>query len=142
MKILPKSKKAIPPVCLGLHLACVYHTEIILQPTQLADLIVKLLITTNEQLPTILKTLDSWKWPRSDLNSWIKVLNKFDDIMDGIIREYNVAKLQLKPFTESTKELLSEILRFERLLLENSTNRKTFNSYDVRLIPPRCILLY
>lgn len=140
MKILPKSKKAIPPVCLGLQLACVYHTEIIFQPTQLADLIVKLLITTNEQLPTILKAVDSWKWPRSDLNSWIKVLNKLDDIMDGIIREYNVAKLQLKPFTESAKELLSEILRFERLLLENSTNRKTFNSYDVSLIPPRCIL--
>ena len=54
--------------------------------------------------------------------------------MDEIIIEYNVAKLQLNPFAEGTKELLSEILRFERLLLENSTNRKTFSSYDVRLI--------
>ena len=60
--------------------------------------------------------------------------------MDEIIREYNVAKLQLNPFTENTKELLSEILRFERLLLENSTNRKTFSSYDVSLIPSRCVL--
>jgi E3 ubiquitin-protein ligase HUWE1 len=134
MKILPKSKKAIPPVCLGLH-PCTSSSYLnILQPTQLADLIAKLLIATNDQLPTILKTVDSWKWPRSDLNSWIKVLNKFDDIMDEIIREYNVAKLQLNPFAEGTKELLSEILRFERLLLENSTNRKTFSSYDVRLI--------
>ena len=132
MKILPKSKKAIPPVCLRLNPRYV-HTKVILQPTQLADLIARLLIATNEQLPAILKTVDSWKWPRSDLNSWIKVLNKFDDIMDEIIREYNVAKLQLNPFTEGTKELLSEILRFERLLLENSTNRKTFSSYDVRL---------
>ena len=116
------------------------HTKVILKPSQVADLIAKLLIATNEQLPTILKTVDSWKWPRSDLNSWIKVLNKFDDIMDEIICEYNVAKLQLNPFAESTKELLSEILRFERLLLENSTNRKTFSSYDVRLIPSRCVL--
>ena len=131
MKILPKSKKAIPPVCLVYTLPYVHHTKVILQPTQLADLIVKLLNATNEQLPTILKAVDSWKWPRSDLNSWIKVLNKFDDIMDEIIREYNVAKLQLNPFTEGVKELLSEILRFERLLLENSTNRKTFSSYDV-----------
>jgi len=53
--------------------------------------------------------------------------------MDGIVREYNVEKLQLNPFSAETKELLSEILRFERLLLENSTNRKTFSSYDVRL---------
>ena len=87
-----------------------------------------------------MKTVDSWKWPRSDLNSWIKVLNKFDDIMDEIIHDYNVAKLQLNPFAEGTKELLSEILRFERLLLENSTNRKTFSSYDVRLILSRCVL--
>lgn len=54
--------------------------------------------------------------------------------MDGIIQEYNVEKLQLTPFTPESKELLSEILRFERLLLENSTNRKTFSSYDVCLI--------
>lgn len=53
--------------------------------------------------------------------------------MDAIIQEYNVDKLQLKPFSPETKELLSEILRFERLLLENSTNRKTFSSYDVRI---------
>jgi len=51
--------------------------------------------------------------------------------MDAAIREYNIDKLQLVPFSENTKELLSEILRFERLLLEYSTNRKTFNSYDV-----------
>jgi E3 ubiquitin-protein ligase HUWE1 len=140
MKILPKSKKAIPPVCLGLDPRICSSTKVILQPSQLADLIVKLLIATNEQVPTILKTVDSWKWPRSDLNSWIKVLNKFDDIMDEIIREYNVAKLQLKPFSEGAKDLLSEILRFERLLLENSTNRKTFSSYDVRLVLPRCVL--
>jgi len=53
--------------------------------------------------------------------------------MNVIIDEYNIDKLQLKPFSSETKELLSEILRFERLLLENSTNRKTFSSYDVRI---------
>ena len=59
--------------------------------------------------------------------------------MDEIILEYNVAKLQLNPFAEGTKDLLSEILRFERLLLENSTNRKTFSSYDVRLVQSRSV---
>ncbi|KAF9566753.1 hypothetical protein CPC08DRAFT_814629 [Agrocybe pediades] len=112
MKILPKSKKAISP------------------PPQVQDLISKLLNASNEQLVDILKGIDSWKWPRSDLNAWIKVLNKFDDIMDETIREYNVEKLQLRPFSFFSKELLSEVLRFERLLLENSTNRKTFSSYD------------
>jgi E3 ubiquitin-protein ligase HUWE1 len=96
-----------------------------------AALISKIYKSSNEQLTAALKDIDTWKWPRTDLNSWVKVLNKFDDIMDATIREYNVDKLQLIPFSESTKQLLSEILRFERLLLEYSTNRKTFNSYDV-----------
>jgi E3 ubiquitin-protein ligase HUWE1 len=52
--------------------------------------------------------------------------------MEDIIRDYEIEKVQLKPFTDFHKRLLCEILRFERLLLENSTNRKTYNSYDVR----------
>ncbi|KAF8906522.1 hypothetical protein CPB84DRAFT_1675694 [Gymnopilus junonius] len=112
MKILPKSKKAVPP------------------PPQLAELINKLIKAGNRELVETLKEVDTWKWSRSDLNAWIKVLNKFDSILDGIVREYNVEKLQLEPFNPETKELLLEILRFERLLLENSTNRKTFSSYD------------
>jgi E3 ubiquitin-protein ligase HUWE1 len=96
-----------------------------------ADLISSLLKASDDELTAVLKDIDTWKWPRTDLNAWIKVLNRFDDVMDSIIREYSVEKLQLVPFSESTKEKLSEILRFERLLLEYSTNRKTFSSYDV-----------
>lgn len=99
----------------------------------MAALISTILKASDDELIAILKDIDTWKWPRTDLNAWIKVLNRFDDIMDSIIREYNVEKLQLVPFSKFGKEVLSEILRFERLLLEYSTNRKTFNSYDVSL---------
>lgn len=51
--------------------------------------------------------------------------------MQEIIRDYDVEKLQVNVFTPVTKKTLCAILRFERLLLENSTNRKMFNSYDV-----------
>ncbi|KAH8107868.1 hypothetical protein BXZ70DRAFT_1014411, partial [Cristinia sonorae] len=112
MKILHKSKRALPPL------------------PQVVELINKLLETPNEQLHAVLGEIDAWKWPRSDLNAWIKVLNKFDAIMAEIIRDYDVDKLQVNVFTPLTKRTLGEILRFERLLLENSTNRKTFNSYD------------
>ncbi|TFK44714.1 hypothetical protein BDQ12DRAFT_730740 [Crucibulum laeve] len=112
MKILHKSKKVVAP------------------PPQVADLITTLVNTSNDDLSRILTGIDSWKWPRSDLNAWIKVLNKFDAILEEVIREYDVDKLQLNPFTPATKKIVSEILRFERLLLENSTNRKTFSSYD------------
>jgi E3 ubiquitin-protein ligase HUWE1 len=101
-----------------------------------ADAIVKLLNTTNEELPEVLAKIDVWKWPRSDLNVWVKVLNKFDAILEEVIKEYEIDKLQLKVFTPFTKRTVCEILRFERLLLENSTNRKMFNSYDVIIVAP------
>lgn len=103
----------------------------------MAELISKLLNTTNDNLPDVLAEIDTWKWPRSDLNAWIKPLNKFDEILEEVIRDYDVDKLQVNVFTPITKKTVCEILRFERLLLENSTNRKMFNSYDVSSFLPR-----
>ncbi|CCM01158.1 uncharacterized protein FIBRA_03206 [Fibroporia radiculosa] len=97
---------------------------------QVAELITKLHDTPNEELHEVLSQMDAWRWPRSDLNAWIKVLNKFDAILEEVIRDYDLDKLQINVFTPVTKKTVCEILRFERLLLENSTNRKTFNSYD------------
>ncbi|KAL5496010.1 TOM1_2 [Sanghuangporus vaninii] len=39
--------------------------------------------------------------------------------------------MQVKVFIPKTKDTLCEVLEFERLPLENSTNRKIFNSYDI-----------
>lgn len=105
-----------------------------LQLPQVAELINKLSDTPNEDLHEVLGQIDSWKWPRSDLNAWIKVLNKFDAILEEVIQDYDIDKLQVNVFTPMTKKTVSEILRFERLLLENSTNRKTYASYDVRTL--------
>lgn len=105
----------------------------VFQHPQVVEVISTLIDTPNDDLPEVLAQIDIWKWPRSDLNAWIKILNKFDAILEEIIRDYNVDKLQVNPFSPVTKKTLCEILRFERLLLENSTNRKTFNSYDVRI---------
>jgi E3 ubiquitin-protein ligase HUWE1 len=78
-----------------------------------------------------LTPIEAWRWPRSDLHSWIKVLNKFDTALEDVIRDYDIDKLQVNEFTPPTKKVVCHILAFERLLLENSTNRKLFNSYDV-----------
>jgi E3 ubiquitin-protein ligase HUWE1 len=90
-----------------------------------------LLKCSTDELADILSEVDLWKWPRSDLNAWIKVLNKFDAILADTITDYDLDNIQLKPFSPSAKRTVSEILRFERLLMENSTNRKTYSSYDV-----------
>lgn len=88
--------------------------------------------TPDDALAQTLEEIDAWKWQRSDLNAWIKVLNKFDTVLEDVIREYDIDKLQVREFSTESKKMVSEILKFERLLLENSTNRKMFNSYDVR----------
>ncbi|EGN99872.1 hypothetical protein SERLA73DRAFT_88605 [Serpula lacrymans var. lacrymans S7.3] len=112
MKILHKSKRATPP-----------HPQVV-------EVIEKLANTSNDDLAEVLSEVDSWKWPRSDLNAWIKVLNKFDVVLEEAIRDYDVDKIQVNIFTPATKKVVCEILRFERLLLDNSTNRKMFSSYD------------
>ncbi|KAJ3900167.1 hypothetical protein F5879DRAFT_887267 [Lentinula edodes] len=112
MKILHKSKRTVPP------------------PPQVADLITRLINTPDDALAQTLEEIDAWKWQRSDLNAWIKVLNKFDTVLEDVIREYDIDKLQVREFSTESKKMVSEILKFERLLLENSTNRKMFNSYD------------
>ncbi|PFH51493.1 hypothetical protein AMATHDRAFT_58882 [Amanita thiersii Skay4041] len=112
MKIVHKPKKPVPPL------------------PQVADLIALLLATPDDQISQVLSPIDAWKWPRSDMNAWIKVLNKFDAILEDVIKEYDIDKLQLNPFAPATKRKVCDILRFERMLLENSTNRKTYNSYD------------
>ncbi|KIJ39919.1 hypothetical protein M422DRAFT_257242 [Sphaerobolus stellatus SS14] len=95
-----------------------------------AILIATILRTPTESLPDVLSPIETWKWPRSDLHWWIKVLNKFDIVLEEIIRDYDVDKLQVNEFTPLTKKILLSVLAFEKLLLENSTNRKLFNSYD------------
>jgi len=91
----------------------------------------KILNTTTDHLISVLRSVESWQWPRSDLNAWSNVLNKFDSILEGIITQYELERVQTITFPAETKSLVSAILRFQRLLLENSTNRKTFSSYDV-----------
>jgi len=132
MKITSKSRKAATPVCLFIYNDIIYVRVLLwMQPAPVAEFITKVLSALDEQLVYLLSSIESWKWPRSDLNAWIKVLNKFDSILEDIINQYELDKVQVVTFPSQIKARVSEILRFQRLLLENSTNRKTFSSYDV-----------
>ncbi|KAG8936847.1 hypothetical protein FRC02_010709 [Tulasnella sp. 418] len=112
MKIIKASKRITPP-----------HPEI-------TELINTILDTPTNDLAALIGGIPEWRWPRSDLGNWIKVLNKFDVILQDIIAEYDIDSLQLKELTSSAKSTVLEVLRFERMLLENSTSRKLYSSYD------------
>jgi E3 ubiquitin-protein ligase HUWE1 len=76
-----------------------------------------------------------WRYPRGDLHSWIPVLDRFDGILGDLLETYTIDRsdgttVQGRRFDEQDKELVLEILRFERILLDNSTSRKIYASYD------------
>lgn len=54
-----------------------------------------------------------------------------DEILERLIAEYKVDEAQVEGFKEDDKKLVLEILRLEKLVIDNSTSRKHFASYDV-----------
>ncbi len=85
---------------------------------------------TDDELPSVLDSISEWCWPRGDLFYWTAVLNRFDLILESVCRDYELAKIQVNDFTPLTKRLVLSILRFSRLLIENCTNRKLYNSFE------------
>ncbi|WVR09546.1 hypothetical protein IAU60_006615 [Kwoniella sp. DSM 27419] len=99
-------------------------------PPDVAALITYIADAPDAELLSRLKSFTSWLYPRGDLTAWINVLDRLDDILAGIITEYQLDQLQTNDFSAQTKELLLEVLRVLRLLLDNTTNRRAFASYD------------
>lgn len=86
---------------------------------------------TDDQLVGLLASLDVWRFARGDLHAWIPALDRFDTTLEVIVKNYELDRPQLNPFTPLDQRLLLEVLRVYRLLLENCTSRKLFASYDV-----------
>ena len=61
----------------------------------------------------------SWPYEKADLLHWAKIL----DVLDAALAN-----------TDSPDDLLVAVLKFTRLLLENSSNRHVYNSYEVRAL--------
>jgi E3 ubiquitin-protein ligase HUWE1 len=84
------------------------------------------------ELAQELNSITEWTLPRSDLFHWVKVLDRFDKILQHLISIYiNRNELQETNFTEADQRLIRGILWFSRLLVENCTNRNIYNSYEV-----------
>ncbi len=108
MKVKKSNKRTVPP------------------PADCARLI-QLLVSEQDLLP-LLEPFQVWKYPRGDLHAWIGVLDRFDTILEDIIETNQIKTHHPKSFDT---RLLLNILRVQKLLLENCTNRKLFASYDV-----------
>ncbi|CAK9787037.1 hypothetical protein CC85DRAFT_263373 [Cutaneotrichosporon oleaginosum] len=112
--------------------------KVVPPPPDVAALIQRLSAARDEEIPSITRPLQIWRYPRGDMHSWVDVLKKFIDILTRLRDAYGLGrgaktacKIQINDFTPKDKELIIEILRFIRLLMENSTSRKLFDGYDV-----------
>ncbi|KAG5462539.1 MAG: hypothetical protein BJ554DRAFT_4695, partial [Olpidium bornovanus] len=75
-----------------------------------------------------------WPFPRGDLFHYVPVLNRFDSIVAAICARSKItgtADLGKQMISPADKDVLLAILTFERLLLENCTNRNVYSSYEV-----------
>jgi E3 ubiquitin-protein ligase HUWE1 len=89
----------------------------------------------DSELTPLLSEACTWTLPKTDLHHWIKVLNRFDAILEETCSAYGLASgsPQLNEFTPKTKSLVLAILHFTTALLEHATNKRTYASYDVGL---------
>lgn len=76
--------------------------------------------------------IKEWNYPRSDFFQFVTVLNRFDEILESICKEYGMKQhIQNNCFDNATKQTLLSILNFTRLLFDNCSNRNLYNSYEV-----------
>lgn len=76
--------------------------------------------------------IKEWNYPRSDFFQFVTVLNRFDEILESICKEYGMKQhIQNNCFDIATKQTVLSILNFTRLLFDNCSNRNLYNSYEV-----------
>ncbi|KAI5180103.1 E3 ubiquitin-protein ligase HUWE1 [Nematocida sp. AWRm80] len=98
---------------------------------EIAEIINEITRISEERLPEYLRSIREWRHPKTDLFYWIQILNMFDEILERISSKYELRTLQTQRMTEKEIELAREIIRFIRLLVENSSNKSIFNSFEV-----------
>lgn len=99
-----KRKKALPPLDERLVEVQKQIDRVSSKPTELCSC-----------LRHILDVDGAWPYDKGDLLHWANVL----DVLDVVLAK-----------TDSPDELLVVVLKFTRLLLENSSNRHVYNSYE------------
>ncbi|KAJ3032901.1 hypothetical protein HDV00_006990 [Rhizophlyctis rosea] len=100
-------------------------------PKPLPPLITTLSTTPAPLLPPLIAhLLQSWPYPKTDLFHWVGVLNHFDSILEGLVNQYELKRVQEKEFEKEDKEAVVAILEFTTVLMENCTNRNLYCSYE------------
>ncbi|OAG28862.1 E3 ubiquitin-protein ligase HUWE1 [Nematocida displodere] len=102
------------------------------QPMEKVCAMIKALETMDTcEMPGYLSKIDEWKHCKTDLVYWVEVLDRFDTILQDLVQKYRLDGLQSQPMEPQDRDVAREILRFQKVLVENSSNKSIFNSFDV-----------
>ncbi|KAI9295222.1 hypothetical protein K502DRAFT_315969 [Neoconidiobolus thromboides FSU 785] len=99
-------------------------------PPFLRSLVQRIFEANGAELTIILKDIMDKNLPKSDLNNWIGVLNKFDGILEKLIEKYSLTKIQRVNFAEEDREQIIGILSLTKILFDKCTNRNLYCSYE------------
>lgn len=96
----------------------------------LTDLIKQITDAPENDLPELLKKNMKWETSKSSLLNWVPVLNRFDAILERITTKYGLSEENCKPVILKNDDvaLLSPVLDFTHMLLDNSTNKSVYAS--------------
>lgn len=80
----------------------------------IAAFILQLQQVQQDELPALIQPIldQGWEWPRTDLQHWIYPLNRFDEILETVIRDYDLGDMkhsQTNDFTPRTKQLVQSV---------------------------------
>lgn len=98
----------------------------------LKSLIDEIVNSPTNQLPKVLSKHLQWERPRGDLFHWVPVLNRFDEIFESSIKQYELDQEfpKLQEMTANEVELLVHCLKFTYTLLDHCANRSIYSSSE------------
>ncbi|XP_076049070.1 HECT, UBA and WWE domain containing E3 ubiquitin protein ligase 1 isoform X2 [Oratosquilla oratoria] len=95
-------------------------------------LIEKLRTCSDDELFSVLSSVDSWSYGKCELYHWTDVLDRFDTILDAAAKKEEdkwVLACDL-PYNARTQDLVVWVLHFTTLLVEHSFSRHLYSSVE------------
>ena len=77
----------------------------------------------------VVKTTRDWAYAKTDFFHWIGVLNRFDDLLEKMVKKYELPN-QKECLNEVDKATILGIIKITEHLWDNATNRNLYSSYE------------
>lgn len=74
--------------------------------------------------------VEEWRFGKTDLFYWVEALDRMDALLGDMVEKYRLRDLQSREMSGEDRDVAKAILRFQKMLVENSSNKSIYNSFD------------